>query len=50
MLRKIITLNIGLMLMIIIGACGDGAKLDSSDNKSNKMAKQADLVLLGGSR
>jgi predicted amidohydrolase YtcJ len=48
MLRKIITLNIGLMLMIIIGACGDGAKLDSSDNKSNKMAKQADLVLLGG--
>ena len=36
------------MLMIIIGACGDGAKLDSSDNKSNKMAKQADLVLLGG--
>ena len=48
MIRKIITLNIGLMLMIIIGACGDGAKLDSSDNKSNKMAKQADLVLLGG--
>ena len=48
MLRKIITLNIGLMLMIIIGACGDGAKLDPSDNKSNKMAKQADLVLLGG--
>ena len=48
MLRKIITLNIGLMMMIIIGACGDGAKLDPSDNKSNKMAKQADLVLLGG--
>ena len=36
------------MMMIIIGACGDGAKLDPSDNKSNKMAKQADLVLLGG--
>ena len=48
MLRKVITVNIGLILMIVISSCGDRSQLGSSENKSNEMENQADLVLLGG--
>lgn len=34
--------------MIVISSCGDRSQLGSSENKSNEMENQADLVLLGG--